>query len=299
MRASLRNNNDAFIYEEREHGVGLFNVSSWMEQYPELTVGLSSRIGGVSDVSGDDQGALNCAFHVVDQPANVIDNRRRLAAAIRYPFESWTSAEQVHGNRVALVTSSHRGKGKLAGADQIPSADALVTNEEDILLTAFFADCVPLYFYDPHRRAIGLAHAGWKGTALNIAQATVQAMQREFGSVAHELVAAIGPSIGVCCYEIDEPVVQQLAQAWQRAGGASREISSLLRPSSTERYMADLKEINRQFMIKAGILPINIELSGLCTSCRTEWFFSHRKELGRTGRMAAWIGLQEVGKQLG
>jgi YfiH family protein len=158
-------------------------------------------------------------------------------------------------------------------------------------MAALFADCVPLYFYDPVHNAAGLSHAGWKGSVKQIAQATVTKMKDLFGSKPKEMLAAIGPSIGVCCFEVDELVMDKV---WELFGSANEchdgEIP-LYFGKTNGKFMLNLQEMNRQIMIKAGILPTNIEVSKLCTSCRSDLFYSHRKEKGETGRMVAWIGL--------
>lgn len=249
-------------------------VSAWLDK-PGVRAGISLREGGVSASPMD---SLNCALHVGDEPDRVLENRRRLSKAAGFAAEDWTCAEQVHGHRVKLVTAGDRGAGRLARESAFADTDALMTREPGIMLAAFFADCVPLFFCDPVNRAVAIAHAGWRGTAANIAAETVRAMEERFGTRPGDLLAAIGPSIGPCCYEVDDAVVRQIG----------------MKPpvrKDNGRYMLDLKEANRQFMIKAGLGPNHIEVSGYCTCCRTDLFFSHRGEGGKTGRMAAFIGI--------
>jgi YfiH family protein len=193
----------------------------------------------------------------------------------------------VHGNRVHVVTAADRGRGRLDRDSAVQETDALITNETDVLLAMYFADCVPLYFLDPVTGALGLAHAGWKGTVADVAGETVRAMERTFGTKPADLLAAVGPSIGACCYEVDEAVLAHVRPLAQRlkAGNESFFVSS-----GNGRAKLDLKEINRHFMIKAGILPSRIELTTWCTGCRTDLFFSHRMENGATGRMMSWLG---------
>jgi YfiH family protein len=168
-----------------------------------------------------------------------------------------------------------------------------VTDEAGICLAALYADCVPLYFYDPGHQAVGMAHAGWRGTAGRIGANVVETMAREFGSRADQLLAAIGPSIGSCCYEVGEQVAAEVRQTI--AGQGIRDQEAILQPHDDDKFMLDLQQLNRQIMIKAGILPSNIEITGLCTGCRTDEFYSHRRENGLTGRMIAWIGMVEDG----
>src|SRR5690606_28388297 len=133
-------------------------------------------------------------------------NRQRIAESLGFPFEQWTFAEQVHGSDVAVVTGKERGKGTKTRSDALEAKDAFITNETGICMAALFADCVPLFYYDPDSRAVGLAHAGWKGTVKQVAEAVVRAMRINFNSKPERLIAAIGPSIGRCCYEVGEEV---------------------------------------------------------------------------------------------
>jgi YfiH family protein len=160
-----------------------------------------------------------------------------------------------------------------------------------------YADCVPLYFFDPVRHAVGLAHAGWKGTVGGIARMAVRRMTESFGSKPEELLAAIGPSIGVCCYEVDEAVAAKVRPVLEEIGPEPEQQERVLQSGrSAGKYMLDLQTFNRLLLLEAGILSAHIELSHLCTSCNTDRFFSHRAEGGRTGRMVAWIALRPAGE---
>jgi len=278
---------EAFHYQPVPEGQGLFFLKDWMRRYPFLAAGMTSRIGGVSR---EPYAGLNCGLHVGDRPEDVVANRERTAAALGTRLEDWVYAEQVHGSRVARVTAAERDRGTRARSTEIPAADALITNAAGIVLALLYADCVPLYFFDPRTRSIGLAHAGWKGTASRIAAETVAAMEREFGASPADIQAAIGPSIGRCCYEVDEAVAGPIREALGEA--AEKEAERFFVPAANGKYRLDLQQVNRQIMIKAGILPASIEVTGRCTSCRTDLLYSHRKENGRTGRMQAWIGMR-------
>lgn len=282
---------EPFELKQFAEGCNVLKLSGWEERYPLLTAGISSRHGGVSEVP---YAGLNCGLHVGDAPDNVVRNRALLAEAAGNPFDSCTYAEQVHGKEVQVVTASLRGAGRLTREDALPSKDGFVTNVPGIVLHALFADCVPLYFYDPVKKAAGLAHAGWKGTVLQIGQTMVETMSAAYGTKPRDIIAAIGPSIGACCYEVDETVTAPVHKLLDRLG-VSETITgqSIINYKSDGKAMLSLQQLNRQIMIKAGILPSHIEISNLCTSCRTDLFFSHRQEEGQTGRMAAWIGLRE------
>jgi YfiH family protein len=262
-----------------------FELRPWMSEFPKLLAGFSSRKGGTS---GQPFTSLNLGLHVGDSDETVVNNRQRLAKELGVSFSSWTCAEQVHGNSIMIVNSKDRGKGKSDRTDAIQSVDGLLTIEKNLLLTAYFADCVPLYFYDQTLQIIGLAHAGWKGTVSGIAGEIVEQMKIQFKSKPENIKAAIGPSIGQCCYEVDDVVADQVKGIIAPNGEANIAIFQ----KENGKFMLDLRESNRQILLKAGILPYHIELTRRCTGCQNDSFYSHRKENGKTGRMAAWIGLR-------
>ncbi|QLG39333.1 MULTISPECIES: peptidoglycan editing factor PgeF [Paenibacillus] len=272
----------------------LLYVEPWKLQFKHMKAGFTTRQGGVGSTP---YASLNCAYHVGDDPADVLNNRKLVAEKLGFPLESWTCGEQVHGKHVAVITAEDRGKGLLDRQSALQDTDGLVTNVPGVLLTSFYADCVPLYFYDPVQQAVGLAHAGWKGTVAGIAESMVEKMEQEYGSRRQDIHAAIGPSIGDCCYEVDEAVMQHV-RVWLDHSSGNDEYknsasNSVYRPAGNGKTMLNLKECNRHIMMKAGILPDHIECTTWCTSCNPELFFSYRKENGITGRMASWIGLEE------
>ena len=285
------------IEEQTYHGNQdplLLYIKPWKLSFDRLTAGFTTRHGGVGH---EPYAALNCAYHVGDDAEAVLENRRLVTAKLAFPLEAWTCGEQVHGKHVAVITANDRGRGLLDRQSALQDTDGLVTNVPGVLLTSFYADCVPLYFYDPVKQAVGLAHAGWKGTAAGIAVSMVETMEQEYGSRREDIRAAIGPSIGGCCYEVDEVVMQQV-RVWldEPQGNDEYELSDSKRiytPAANGKTMLNLKECNRHIMMKAGILPDHIECTTWCTSCHPELFFSYRKENGVTGRMASWIGLEE------
>ncbi|MBC8078891.1 MAG: peptidoglycan editing factor PgeF [Gorillibacterium sp.] len=285
---------EPFGYVTEPGKPGLFYLQSWMERYPELTAGFTSRHGGISQ---GEYRSLNMGLHVADCPQDVIENRRRVADAVKQPLAGWVYGEQVHGSRIAVITAADRGKGTLERLTAIQEADAFITNEQDICLAALFADCVPLFFYDPVTGSMALAHAGWKGTAAQIARSTVEAMVSEYQVIPENLVAAIGPAIGQCCYEVDEKLINTIDKTLDEVLSVEEATSTkdrrdiYYKMNAAKKFQLNLHQINRQIMIKAGIMPSSIEITERCTGCGTDLFFSHRKENGITGRMAAWIAL--------
>lgn len=272
----------------------LLHLEPWREQYKAITAGFTGREGGSGKKPYD---SFNCALHVGDDPADVLSNRRLLAESLGFTLEDWTCGEQTHSKHIAVVTKQERGKGSLDRASAFQATDGLLTNVPGVLLTSFYADCVPLYFYDPLNGAVGLAHAGWKGTVAEIAAAMVSRMEKEYGSRPEDILAAIGPSISGCCYEVDDYVMDHVRRLeaglhpLTAAEGAPDLYTSSDNDSS--KSMLNLKEMNRRIMIKAGILPTHIECTTWCTSCNSDLFFSYRKENGVTGRMTSWIGIKE------
>lgn len=265
-------------------------LQNWVSQHRGLTAGFTTRNDGYSK---EPYNWLNIGLHVGDEAISVIDNRKRLTSQLGWEFNAWTCGEQVHGNQVAVITEQERGKGSTSMEDTIKGVDGLVTDKKDILLTSFYADCVPLYFFDPTKEVIGLAHAGWKGTVSAIALEMVETMKKVFHCEPNHILAAIGPSIGQCCYEVNDVVIQKIISLWNELKLPQNVYNEVVSMISDEKALINLKEINRQIMIKAGIMASHIEISNWCTSCNTDKFFSYRAENGKTGRMASWIGLSK------
>ncbi|MBP1904386.1 YfiH family protein [Paenibacillus turicensis] len=281
---------EPFVRKYEENTPALYFLKKWMEDEPHLQVGFTGRQGGCSHAP---YSSLNLAYHVDDNAVDVLQNRITLARAIGFEPSTWTCGEQVHGTQIAVVEASDVGKGYSDRESAFQNTDGLVTNVPNILLTSFYADCVPLYFFDKVKGVIGLAHAGWKGTVGQISKVMITTMTETYGCAPHHIYAAIGPSIGDCCYEVDEYVMSRVRETLADIGG-DIDINVIASPSSNEgKSMLNLKELNRMIMIKAGILPEFIECTTWCTSCHPDQFFSYRKEEGTTGRMASWIGMKE------
>ncbi len=246
--------------------------------------GLSGRLGGVSKAPCD---SLDLALHVGDEPEAVIVNRRRYLTALGLDAARLVTPEQVHGEAIARVTARDAGRGALSYDDAIAATDALITDEEDLPLLLCFADCTPILFLDPVRRAVGIAHGGWKGTVRRIAAKTVRRMQDEFGSRVEDILVGIGPSIGPCCYEVGAEVAEQFRAAFP---GHERELFTEPQPGHT--YLS-LWAANTLQLEEAGIPREHIDCASVCTACNHAIFYSYRADGGRTGRMAAVIALKK------
>lgn len=241
-----------------------------------LTVphGFTTRRGGVSTGMLD---SLNLGMNRGDRPENVAENYSRLAAAVGFDPEQVVLTRQEHSDIVRVVRREDCN-----GLDHrdYPACDGLVTDDPKVALVIFTADCTPLLFWDPVTGAVGAAHAGWRGTAADIAGKTVAAMARNFGSKAGNIRAAIGPNIGLCHFETDGDVPQAMLAAF----GA--EIAPFIRKNG-EKYHLDLKQINAFVLRRAGVEQIDI--SSDCTFCRHDLFWSHRFTKGERGSQGAVI----------
>jgi polyphenol oxidase len=249
---------------------------------PGLVHAVTTRHGGVSVAP---HATLNMSFSRPDDPAAVVENRRRVYAALEIPPERVVQAGQIHGDDVLLVMEAHAGRGALDRESLLPPADALITRQPDLYLLACFADCVPLLFFDPVQRAVGVAHAGWQGTAKQIGAATVRAMSQSFGSRPADLLVVIGPSVGPCCYNVWPHVAEQIRAA------LPMQPQVLIRRD--DQIFFDLWQSNLETLLACGVQRERIEVSRICTVDHAGRFFSHRADQGMTGRFAAIIGLRE------
>jgi hypothetical protein len=250
-------------------------------EHANLVHAVTTRQGGVSETP---HATLNLSFSRPDDPAAVRENRRRVYAALEIPAERVVQAGQIHGADVLVVTADHAGRGALERDSVLPPVDALITDTPDLYLLACFADCVPLLFFDPVQRAVGVAHAGWQGTVKQIGGATVRAMSAAFGSQPEDLRVVIGPSVGPCCYNVWPHVAEQI-----RAALPAQPDVLIERDGQT---FFDLWQANQTTLVANGVRPEQIEISRICTVDHAEQFFSHRATNGATGRFAAIIGMR-------
>jgi len=240
--------------------------------------GFSTRQGGVSAPPWD---TLNLGVGRGDALASVQENYRRFCAAVDMDARSCVLSKQVHEDKIRLVTPEDRGKGPWRDRDYT-SVDGMICQTPDLPLVVFGADCNVILLYDGVQGAIGAVHAGWRGTALGIVKKAVEAMGREFGCEGGDIHAAIGPSIGACCFETDGDVPHALYEA----------LGEDAAPFITwdgRKYHADLKAINALWLRQCGVTEIDV--CPLCTSCRTDLFWSHRKTGGNRGAQVAMISL--------
>lgn len=244
--------------------------------------GFSTRKGGVSTGIFS---SMNLNFKRGDDPDAVMENYRRMAAALNMRVEDMVLSDQTHTTNVRVITEEDRGKGILKPQDY-SDVDGMITNVPGIVLVTSYADCVPLYFVDPVRKAIGLSHSGWKGTVGHIGQKTVWKMHEVYGSEPKDIVAAIGPSICQSCYEISDDVAEAF-----RANFTADEAADILLDKGNGKYQLDLWKANWYVLTDAGILPEHLSVTDLCTACHPDLLWSHRKTNGQRGGLSAFLSL--------
>jgi YfiH family protein len=248
-----------------------------LDQFP-LIQGVTTR-----DPALPGDGDINIAGRLPREDA--IANRRAWSQLIGIDATALVSGRQVHGTQVQLVDDSHRGRGAVQIDDAIPQTDALITRTPGLPLIIYTADCVPVLVYDPVEHALGLAHAGWRGTVGNIAGAVVAAMSAAFGSQPANLIVKLGPSIGPCCYEVGDEVID----AW-RTSGIDR-FADAIQPKEPRAHL-DLWLANGLAFEAAGVPADQVEPSGICTRCQAERYFSRRAGQGHRGLFATIAQLQ-------
>ena len=243
---------------------------------------MTMRAGGVSE---GDLWSMNLSFSRGDRRENVEENFRRAAALLGCRPEDIVSSDQTHTTNIRLVTSADKGKGVVRPKD-FSDVDGLITNEPGIALATFYADCVPLLFYDPQKKVVAMAHSGWRGTAARIGAKMVHFMEKEYGSRAENIIAAVGPSICRKCYEVSEDVAQAFREAFR-----PEQFPLLFDEKGQGKYQLDLWEANRIILTEAGILPEHLDVTDLCTCCNHDKLFSHRASHGKRGNMGCFMCL--------
>jgi hypothetical protein len=278
----------------RSRGLQILQLAPF-RKLPWLVHGFSTRPGGVSLLDG--QQVCNLGPMEWGRRENVAENRRLLQVALGAENFALMPLKQIHSDAIHMFSAvpAHSCKG-----------DASATNRPGLLLAVQTADCVPILLVDPKKRAVAAIHAGWKGTLARIAEKAMGRMRLEFGSKPADLLAALGPSIGPCCYEVGAEFVTKFSAQFADASDYFDEPRSGEEPNPLQwlnmmppghqppprSVHLDLPQANRSQLLAAGLRPQNIFASGLCTACRTDFFFSHRREGARTGRLMAVIGIR-------
>ena len=244
-----------------------------------VTHGFSSRVGGISPQPWD---SLNLGSTLGDDPVRVRENFRLFCTAIGADTGALVKNHQVHGDLVRAVTQDDI----LSDPSQPGTfdADGLITDVPGLCLTVFSADCVPVLLWDPVKRVAAAVHSGWRGTALGIAARAAEQMRSDYGSAPGDILAAIGPSIGRCCFETHSDVPDGLQE------GLGADAAPFIRPTSASgKFLVDLKGANLRWLERAGVKREHIAVSTACTACTAEHFWSHRRLGTQRGSMASMI----------
>lgn len=282
-----------------EHQAGGLRIlqASALAKIPWLVHGFSTRPGGISDLRGEN--VLNLGFAEWDTKENVNENRRRFQSALG--AETWKLAglSQIHSDFVHVFEAPPAAPCR---------GDASATNRPGLLLAVQTADCVPILLVDAENRAVAAVHAGWRGTLQRIVTKAIGKMQMQFGSRPPDLLAAIGPSIGGCCYEVGTEVAAEFRSQFPNASDWFDQLRTGEEPNPLQwlnmappghqpppkSVLLDLRKANRAQLLDVGLFAENISISDLCTACRRDLFFSYRKEAGITGRLLSVIGIHKA-----
>lgn len=249
--------------------------------------GFSTRLGGVSEGVFS---TMNLGFNRGDSYENVRENYRRIAKALDINYENMCFTRQTHTTNVVIVDKSSAGNG-IVTPNKFNDVDGLITNELDLPLVTFHADCVPVFFYDPVKKVVALSHSGWRGTVGKISKVTVEKMTANFGTDPKDVICGIGPSICKDCYEVSADVAEAFKSAF-KAPDVDRILrQSIFNPDDKDKYMLDLREACKIALLEAGVKEEHIEVTDYCTRCNPELFYSHRVMGTDRGSQAAFISL--------
>ena len=246
--------------------------------------GFSTRLGGVSEGY---YASMNLSFDRGDKKEAVAENFRRIGEALGVRCEDMVLSRQTHTTNVRIVTNADRGKGITRERDYT-DVDGLVTNVPGICLVTSYADCVPLFFVDPVKKVIGLSHSGWRGTVGKIGRKTVELMHERFGSDPADILAAVGPSVCMDCYEVSGDVIEKFKEAFSENWW-----DQLFYEKPDGKYQLDLWKANELIFQESGILPEHIAVTNICTHCNSDILYSHRAAGDKRGNLCAFLALKE------
>ena len=244
------------------------------ESQPQVMSIASTRLGGMSEGPFH---SLNLALSVGDDRETVFKNRARLYQALGVDAERVAVAQLMQGTRIAVVTEQKQ---------EYIDTDGLITNVPNRAMMILIADCAPVTLYDPNHHAIGLAHGGWRGTVGRIVAKMVGMMGETFGSAPADILAAVGPSIGPCCYEVKQDLIGKFHEAFPQ------QAQHFFLPQADDTIHLDMWAALRYQLLESGVLPEHIAEAGICTACHLDEFYSNRAEKGQTGRFAGLVMLR-------
>lgn len=261
-----------------------------LEKTGIVTHMVSTRLGGASRGMF---ATMNYSYTRGDEKEAVDENYRRTARVFGAAADAFVCSDQTHTTNVRAVTQEDRGKG-VTRAKDYRDVDGLATNVPGLILSTFYADCVPLLFVDPVRRAIGCSHSGWRGTAAEMGRVTVETMAKEYGSAPEDILAAVGPSICQDCYEVSGDVAEQFKALFSQEKYAFVDPQAVVLDKGNGKYQLDLWEANRAVLLSAGILREHISVTDICTCHNPDYLFSHRASRGKRGNFGAFIMLNHA-----
>ncbi len=277
MGIGLNYKNEEHIFEEKTVNGVPFLSYLMLEQTGVVNHGFSTRLGGVSK---GHCATMNISTTRGDDPNAIEENKRRIATAIGVCAENMTFTHQTHTTNVAVVKKEDRGR-------RFAETDGMITNVPGICLVTFYADCVPLFFVDPVKKAIGLSHSGWRGTAGKMGKVTVEKMRETYGTNPKDVYAAIGPSICQDCYEVSGDVIEAFKASFDPSIW-----DALFYKKDNGKYQLNLWKANEAVFLEAGIPKEHIAVTNVCTHCNPELLFSHRATGGDRGNLSAFLALR-------
>lgn len=247
-----------------------------LREYDFIEHAFCTRWGGVSQAPFSN---FNFSMQVGDREGNIEQNREILSSAFHLPLGGFLTVQQVHGDKIAVIN------GDVPDSQCYPGYDGIISNRQGLVIAVKTADCLPIFLVDAKKRVIGAIHAGWRGTAMGIAVRAVDVFVKKFSSSPSDILAVIGPSIGPCCYEVDEKVFNAMAER-------KEDMDFFKETGQKGKWMLDLTMANTSQLREAGLSPGNIASAMTCTSCNREKFFSHRGDGSNTGRQINFLMLQ-------
>lgn len=253
-----------------------------LRKFDNLRHAYSTRIGGVSKGCCESMNLRNCEWDTVE---NYRQNMEIFCDAAGFDFDRIVATHQTHTTNVEVVADTDVPKGSLF-ATHYMDVDGIVTNVKGVTLVASFADCIPLYFYDPVREAIGICHSGWKGTLGKIGAVTITKMVENYGCNPQDIIVAIGPGICSDCYEVSEDLYDEFSASWSREA-----VDNSFTKGREGHYQLDLWKANYYVMIEANINPANISVTDICTKCNSDKLFSHRAQGAQRGNQCGFMML--------
>ena len=277
MSFGLKYKNQERIFDEKiVNGVPYLSYPI-LEKTGIVNHGFSTRLGGVST---GHCATMNISTTRGDDPDAIIENKKRIASAIGVEVDSMTFTHQTHTTNVAIVREEDKGT-------RFMETDGMITNVPGICLVTFYADCVPLYFVDPVKKAIGMSHSGWRGTVGKMGKVTVEKMVETYGCDPKDMIAAIGPSICQDCYEVSEDVIEEFKNNFKE-----NLWNDIFYQKENGKYQLNLWRANEEVFLEAGIMKENIAVTNVCTHCNPDILFSHRTSGFNRGNLSAFLALK-------